>query len=38
VIIEARGDKRKVLAINENSAKRMIELGHTPVVGQEWAV
>src|SRR5215467_13067390 len=38
VIIEARGNKRKVLAINEKTAKRMVDLGHTPVVGQEWAV
>ena len=36
VIIEARGDKRKVLAINEKAAKRMVELGHTPMVGEEW--
>jgi predicted transcriptional regulator len=38
VIIEARGNKRKVLAINESGAKRMVELGHTPMVGEEWAV
>jgi len=38
VIIEARGNKRKVLAINEKTAKRMVDLGHTPMVGQEWAV
>jgi hypothetical protein len=38
VIIEARGNKRKVLAINEKAAKRMVELGHTPMVGEEWAV
>ena len=36
VIIEVRGNKRKVLAINEASAKRMVELGYTPVIGQEW--
>jgi len=36
VIIEARGNKRKVLAINESSAKRMVELGYTPQVGEEW--
>ena len=38
VIIEARGNKRKILAINEKTAKRMVDLGHTPMVGQEWAV
>ena len=38
VIIEARGNKRKVLAINEGAAKRMVDLGHTPMVGEEWVV
>jgi len=38
VIIEARGNKRKVLAIDERSAKRMRELGYTPKVEEEWVV
>jgi hypothetical protein len=38
VIIEAHGNKRKVLAINESAAKRMVELGHTPMVGEEWEI
>jgi len=38
VIIEARGNKRKVLAIDKGAAKRMVELGHTPRIGEEWTV
>ena len=38
VIIEARGDKRKVLAIYQEAAKRMVESGHTPRIGEEWTV
>ncbi len=38
VVIEARGNKRKVLAIDAATAKRMVASGHTPRIGQEWAV
>jgi hypothetical protein len=36
VVIEARGNKRKVLAIDPATAKKMIESGLTPRVGLEW--
>jgi hypothetical protein len=36
VIIEARGNKRKVLAINETTARHMIASGFAPKIGQEW--
>jgi hypothetical protein len=38
VIIEARGNRRKVLAIDDRSAQRMRQSGYTPKVGEEWVV
>ncbi len=38
VVIEARGNRRKVLAIDAASAKRMVASGHTPRIGEEWVV
>jgi hypothetical protein len=38
VVIEARGQKRKVLAINQSTAKKMVQSGFTPKVGEELVV
>lgn len=39
VVIEARGRKRKILALDEKGAKRMFEMGYDPnAVGKEWEV
>lgn len=37
-VIEARGKKRKLLAISKSAAKNMIESEFTPEVGDEWMV
>ena len=37
VVIEARGRQRKILAMSQKQAKKMIESGHSPDV-REWEV